>query len=139
MDESKPTLGFLGIGIGSIALLMALIHFWAGPFAPTQSFEQIVAEKAVAIKEAAAAKLKGKKAPPPQKRSYDVDDVINIATAVLGGLGIILGLIGFARKEPSRVVISAAILGGGAIAFQFLGVALGIIAFAIVISALVSA
>ena len=135
--ESKPVLGYWGISIGSIALLMALVHFWAGPFAPSQSFEQTVAEKAVQIKQAAAAKLRGEKAPALKRRSYDVDDIFRIVTAVFGGIGIILAAIGFARKESSRVAGAAAFLAGGAIAFQFAGIALGVIAAAIIISALV--
>ncbi|WP_395373394.1 hypothetical protein [Marinicella sp. W31] len=135
--ETKPVLGYWGIGIGSIALLMALVHFWAGPFAPSKSFEQTIAEKAVQIKQAAAAKLRGEEAA-AKRRSYDIDDVFNVVTAVLGGLGIILAAIGFARKEPSRVVSAAAFLGGGAIAFQFFGLALGVIAAAIVLSAVVA-
>jgi len=137
--EQQSKLGFIGIAFGSIALLLALVHFWAGPFSPQPSLEQTVAEKAVAIKNATIAKLKGKEIDISQQKSpMDTDRILSITTAVLGGLAIILGVVGFAKKESLRVVGSAAVLGGGAIAFQFATLALGVIVAAILISAVLS-
>jgi uncharacterized membrane protein len=138
MEESKSTLSFIGIGLGSIALMLAIIHFWAGPFSPQPTLEQTVAEKAASIKQATIAALKGKEAPQPQSRSIDTDQLVGIATAILGGLAIIFGVIGFAKKEPMRVAGGAAVLGGGAIAFQFAVVALGAIVVAILVAAVLS-
>lgn len=136
MEKENTTLSFIGIGIGSIALLLALVHFWAGPFSPQPTLEQTVAEKAVAIKKATIAALKGEKSPAPEQvKSRDLDEILSIVTAVLGGLAIILGVIGYAKKEPMRVAGGAAILGGSAIAFQFLALALGAIIIAILIVA----
>ncbi len=138
MEESKSTLSFIGIGLGSIALLLAIVHFWAGPFSPQPTLEQTVAEKAVSIKQATIAALKGKEAPAPQSQPIDTDQIISIGTAVLGGLAIILGVIGFAKKEPMRVAGGAAVLGGSAIAFQFAVIALGAIVLAILVVAVLS-
>ena len=138
MEESKSTLSFIGIGLGSVALLLALVHFWAGPFSPQPTLEQTVAEKAVSIKQATLAALKGEKAPPPQSRTIDTDQLISIGTAILGGIAIILGVIGFAKKEPIRVAGGAAVLGGSAIAFQFAVIALGAIVLAILVAAVLS-
>ena len=137
VESSTPTFGFIGIGIGSIALLLALVHFWAGPFSPQPTLEQTVAEKAVAIRDATVAALKGKSATPPEAEatSYDLDRIASIATAVLGGLSVILAVIGIALKEPLRVAGGAAFLGAAAIAFQFAVVALGIIAIVLLVSA----
>jgi hypothetical protein len=138
MESSNPTISFIGIGVGAIALLLALVHFWAGPFSPQPSLEQAVAEKAVSIKKATMAALKGEEAPPPTTREIDTDEIISISTAVLGGLAIILGVIGFAKKESIRAAGGAAVLGGGAIAFQFAAIALGAIVFAILVAAVLS-
>ena len=135
MEESKSTLGFTGIGLGATALLLAIVHFWAGPFSPQPAMEQIVAEKAVLIKQATIAALKGEKTPPPQSRTIDADQIISIVTSILGGISVILGVIGFARKEPLRVAGGAAALGGSAIAFQFAVIALGAIVLAILVAA----
>jgi len=70
--------------------------------------------------------------------SMDTDKILNLGTAILGGLAIILGVLSYARKEPLRVAGGAAVLGAGAIAFQFAAVALGIIVLVILVSAVLS-
>lgn len=135
MENKKSLLSFIGIGIGSISLLLALFHFYAGPFSPQPTLEDSVAEKAVAIRDATIAALKGEKR---EKKvatlNMDLDKSIDIATALLGGIAIILGVIGFAKKESSRVAGGAAVLGVGAIAFQFLTIALGALIFVLLVA-----
>jgi peptidoglycan/LPS O-acetylase OafA/YrhL len=139
MEERRPTIGWIGIAVGAVALLMAIVHFWMGPISPQPSVEKTVAEKAVAIKNATIAALKGEeveeKANP---RSIDPDEALRTATSVLGGLALILGVVSFANKEPLRIGGGAAFLGGAAIAFQFAVIALGAIVLAILIGAVIS-
>jgi len=139
MVEGRSTIGWIGITVGSVALLMAIVHFWMGPISPQPSVEKTVAEKAVAIKNATIAALKGEdveeKAAP---RSIDPDEALRTATSVLGGLALILGVVSFANKEPLRIGGGAAFLGGAAIAFQFAVIALGAIVLAILIGAVIS-
>ena len=139
MEEQSANFSFTGIAIGAAALLLAVVHFWAGPFSPQPTLEQTVAEKAVSIKEATIAALKGEEPKAPVKRSsMDTDQILSLATAVLGGLAIILGVFGYAKKEALRVAGGAAVLGGSAIAFQFAVLALGAIVLAILIAAVLS-
>ena len=139
MKESRSTIGFIGIGIGAIALLVAIFHFWAGPFSPQPSLEKTVAEKAVAIKNATIAALKGEEFKDEvAARKIDLDQGLRIGASVLGGLAIILGVVSFAKKEPLRVGGGAAVLGGAAVAFQFAIIALGAIVGAILIGAVLS-
>ena len=139
MEEGRSTIGWIGIAVGALALLMAIVHFWMGPISPQPSVEKTVAEKAVAIKNATIAALKGEdveeKAAP---RSIDPDEALRTATSVLGGLALILGVVSFANKEPLRIGGGAAFLGGAAIAFQFAVIALGAIVLAILIGAVIS-
>ncbi len=126
MEQKKSTFSFIGMGMGSIALLLGLIHFWAGPFSPQPSIEQTVADAAVAIKDATIAALQGQEAEPPKPPStMDTDKMISIATACLGSLAVIFGLFGYAKNEPLRVAGSAVVLGSSAIALQFAALALG--------------
>jgi hypothetical protein len=60
---------------------------------------------------------------------------VRIASSVLGGLALILGVVSFAKREPLRVGGGAAFLGGAAIAFQFAVIALGAIVMAILVAA----
>lgn len=138
MAEKKSAVGFFGIGLGAIAFLMVLVHFYAGPFAPQPSVEQVVAEKVASIRQATVAALKGEDTAPASQRAWNVDDAMHTIAAVLGGLALILGLVGFARHESTRVAISAAVLGAGAIAFQFATIALAVIVIAILVAAVLS-
>lgn len=123
MEQFRSTLSFVGIGFGSIALVLAVAHFSLGPISPKPTLEQAVADKAVALKQATIAALKGTEAPVARSRELDADRVLSTATAVLGALAMILGVVGYAKKEPLRVAGGAAVLGGGAIAFQYVLVA----------------
>lgn len=111
MSEQSSKISFTGIAIGAVALLLAVVHFWAGPFSPQPTLEQTVAEKAVAIKEATLAALKGEEpVVPVQEKGMGADQIVSLATAVFGGLAIVLGVLGFAKKEPLRVAGGAAVL-----------------------------
>lgn len=139
MEEQSSKFSFIGIAVGAVALLLAIVHFWAGPFSPQPTLEQTVAEKAVSIKEATIVALKGEDPAVPVKRSsMDMDHIASLATAVLGGLAVILGVVGYATKEPLRVAGGAAVLGSCAIAFQFAVLALGAIILAVLIAAVLS-
>ncbi len=138
-ETNTARLSMLGITLGGVALLLAVIHFWAGPFSPQPSLERTVAETATAIRDAAVAAVRGEElADAPQGNDYDLDKGIEILAAVLGGCAIILGAVGFARGEPGRAAGSAAALGAGTIALQFAILALGAIVLLVLIFALLS-
>jgi multisubunit Na+/H+ antiporter MnhB subunit len=126
MAYRASTLGFTGIAVGALALLLVLIHFWAGPFSSPPPIEQVIAEKAAAIRDATVAALNGEdvkmRAP---ASSMNLDKALDIVASVLGAIALILGVLGFAKKESVRVAASAALLGTGAIAFQFAVLAIG--------------
>lgn len=139
MDDRKSTISFLGIGVGAVALMLALVHFWAGPFSPKPSLEQVVAEKAVSIREATVAALKGEVAYSQSSKNYDTDWVVSLATAILGGMAVILAVMGVALREPVRVAGGAAVLGVAAIAFQFAALAIAALVVVILVSAVLGA
>lgn len=128
-----------GIALGSVALLLAVVHFWAGPFSPQPSIERSVAETAVAIRDATIAAMRGEEIPDsPSKRTMDLDKGLEILAVVLGSGGIILGVVGFAKGESHRAAGGSAALGAAAIAFKFAVVALGAIVLAILIAVVLS-
>lgn len=139
MKDGSHTIGFIGIGFGAVALLLAIVHLWAGPFSPQPSVERTVAETAVAIKNATINALKGKKTEEKVEPSrFDMDRGARLATGVLGGLAVILGVVSFARRESIRAASGAAMLGGAAIAFQFILLAIGAIFLAILVAAVIN-
>ncbi len=135
----KNKFGTCGIIIGGLALMLALIHFWAGPFSPQPSLESIVAEKAASIRQATIDALKGKKADSePVKNDFNTDKITHIVTAVLGGLAFILAALSFSNHESKRAAGGAAALGISAIAFQFIAMYAMALLVVILISAVLS-
>ena len=119
--KTKSKFGKIGIAIGSIALLLSLFHFWAGPFSPQPTIETIISERVLSIRSAALDTLSGKE--PVQEyfsKKWTADAYADVATAVLGGFALIFGIIAFANREPRRVAGGAIALGISAIAFQFI-------------------
>jgi len=113
--------GYIGIALGSIALLLALVSFWAGPISPQPTLETLVAEKAASIRSAALDALSGKEVvSETYKTQWTIDKVIDVIIPLLGGLAVILAVVSFTQKEPSRITGGAAALGLSAIAFQFI-------------------
>ena len=138
MSQSSTKFGFIGIAIGSIALLLALVHFWAGPFSPQPTLETTVAEKAASIKNATIKALKGEEYRETYKSNWDADKIANVATAILGGLAFILSILAFAKQEPMRVAAGGAALGVSAIAFQFIAMYAMALLVVILIAAVLS-
>ncbi|ATM77142.1 hypothetical protein CRN79_15425 [Serratia fonticola] len=120
--------GWSGIALGGLALLLAMVHFYAGPFAPQQTLESLVAGKAVAIKESLLASLAGHQIPEKVSQpQYDVDRILKIVTAVLAVGAVVLGAIAGACKENPRAVSAAVMLGIGTLAFQIAMFAFGVV------------
>lgn len=134
--SKKNTIGIIGTSLGIIALAMALVHFWAGPFDKHPTLEEVVAEKAVDIKERVFSKLKGdtsvKMAP---SKKYTIDDIVDIATIVCGFLAIVCSVIAFIKREDTRAVGCSIVLGVGTIAFQLFTVVLSTIVVVILVVA----
>jgi hypothetical protein len=117
----KSKFGYFGVLAGAMALLLALTHFWAGPFSSRPTIETVVAQKVASIRTAALDALKGKTLINGNtKVIWSADKITSVITAVLGGLALILGIISFIQKEPFRIAGGAAVLGISAVAFQFI-------------------
>ena len=132
------TFGFFGIGIGGIALLLALVHFWAGPFSPSPTLETTVANKVASIRTATIKALKGEEYREVSTTNWDTDKVTYVITALLGGLALILSVIAFAKQEPKRLAFGGAILGVSAIVFQFMALYLMALLVVLLICAVLS-
>ena len=120
MSKISTRFGFIGIAVGGMALLLALVHFWAGPFSPQPTLETTVAKKAKSIKDATIKALKGQEYRETYKANWDADKITDVSTAILGGLAFIISILAFAKQEPMRVATGGAALGVSAIAFQFI-------------------
>lgn len=139
MEDSKHTLGKIGIVVGGVALLIALFHFWAGPFSPQPTIDSYVAEKAASIRQKTIDALAGKEVRAESfSVNYDADKIVDILTALLGGVACILGILSFAKRESIRFAGGAAALGVSAIAFQFIAMFAMALLVVILIAAVLS-
>lgn len=139
MDKKRPVVGLIAIALGAAALLLAIVHFWGGPFTEEPPIEIGVAEKAVAIRDATMAALKGEEYKPvaevSQRPRRDLDQIAQLATGVMAGAAIVLAVLSLALHEPFRVAAGGVILGSAALAFQFVILAIALIFLALLIGA----
>ena len=117
--SARPVIGFISFAFGALALLMVLIQFSAGPFAPRQSTSVSIGEFAAEVREAAKRKLTGQPAPAPVAAPMDVDRIMKMTAMVLAGIAIFGGAIALLKQEPSALGIAAISFGGGAVLMQF--------------------
>lgn len=133
------TISLIGVVFGLLALGAALLHFWLGPLERTPPLDEVVAEQALKIKARVLAKLTGAASQePPEPRTRSLDAWIDVLTVSFGFVAIACGVIAFIRREDKRATASAVLLGLGAIGFQFLALALGVIVLVILIGAVLS-
>ncbi len=123
MTDAKPrpaaVMGWTGFLFGAIALLAAVAVFWAGPFAPQQTTGVSLGELAAETMKSAARNVAGLEQPEPAPVPRDLDDYLQIAVGLIGGLAVVLGTAALARHEARRPAIGGTVLGGCAILFQF--------------------
>lgn len=140
IDLPRPIAGYLGMLFGAAALLLVMTHFWAGPFAPRpqpQRASVTIGEFAAEIRKAAKKRLAGAPRQESKVRPWTVDRILKVVAVLLAGLALILGLVGFARKESRRPVVGAVTLGVAAIGFQlFTWVILAVIGTIIIVAIL---
>ncbi len=114
----NPTAGLIGFAIGAAAILLVLVHFWAGPFAPQPDVGVSIGELAGEIRDSAARALSGAEQPSAESAPWDIDRILKLVAAILAGTAIVLGLFAFVRGETWRPAAGAIALGASAMVFQ---------------------
>ena len=118
--EKKATFGIIAVILGFTAFAAVVAHFFAGPIDPPPPIETSIAEKAVEIRDATVAALKGEEyEAEPEVRPKTLDDYLTLGLVGLAALAILMAVIGFIQHERLRPSIAGAALGGLAITFQF--------------------
>ncbi len=136
--EDTKSLGIVGTVLGMVALSVGVMHFWAGPIEPPPPLETVVADKVVKIRDAVVAKLGGVEyVAEAEAPDWGPDRLLTLATLAVALAAIALGTASYIRRESIRVSGSAVLLGGAAIGIQYLGLAIGLIFFAILIAAVI--
>lgn len=143
MTETAPapaaTFGWLGFFTGAAALMLTLIVFWAGPFAPQQATGVSLGELAAEVAKSAARSVTGQAPPAPEARPWTIDDTLDLVVGALAGLAIVLGVAAFVRHERRRAALSGIALGGLAVGIQLFAWSIMLIAGALVIIGVMAA
>ena len=135
--QTRPIAGFFGFALGALALILVLVHFWAGPFAPQQRASVTVGEIAGEIREAAIRKLKGTPQPKPVPAKWDSDRILKLVAAVLAGLAVVTSVAALVRREAWRPAVAGIALGTSAVAFQVFTWTILVLAGAIILYAII--
>ena len=114
--KRRSILGSLGLLLGGFALIVAVVGHFAGPFAPeptlADSFRETAAELRAAMEGQAAERDQ------PFYADWDVDRRLAVGSGIAGGLAVVLGFLGLARREDLFVAASAIALGAITVIFQ---------------------
>ena len=125
--EPQPgvTFGMAGFILGAVALVLVLVQFFGGPFAPTPSIGETIGQIAADMRMSAWNKLSGSgDAPVAVAATWDIDRYMIVGSMVLAVLALVLGVAGYIREEARRPVKAALSFGVAAIVFQFFATAL---------------
>ena len=96
LSFSQNKFGMAGMLCGCAALIVVVLHFWAGPLAPQKTLERSLAETAVNFAKEVVRVAKDKPAE-VQRKEWDADDTVTVAGAALATLAILLAVFGFVR------------------------------------------
>ncbi len=131
---SSSRFGWTAVLLGFLSFAAVVGHFFIGPIDPPPPIEVSIAEKAVNIRDATVAALKGEdyevEATSPPRT---VDDYLTYGFLGLALVAMFLAVVGFIRKESWRPAFAGAAFGAMAITFQFAIVVFFAILFAIIL------
>ena len=124
----RNTFGSVGVAVGLIAIAVALIQFWGGPFDPKPpSTGDKLNSKMERLKDNVVSTFKGEKADPPRvQNSFSIDKTLIYGSMSIAFLAVVLGIVAFLRREDKRFTQASIVIGLSGLAFHFLLVALGV-------------
>jgi hypothetical protein len=119
LSRQTPLWGLLAFVTGAVALVLAMVVIFAGPFAPQPTVGTTIGEIAGDMLAAARRSVEGAPPPAPQPRGWDIDRVLVTITPILGVAAVVLAMVAVLRHERRHLPSYAAALGISAIVFQF--------------------
>jgi hypothetical protein len=132
----KTKFSLPGFIIGIIAFVVAVLHFWLGPIEKV-SIEDLAVQKVHKIKQALSNSLSGN-GNVHNDTKIGPDKIVNVAVITIALAGLILGMVGFVKKENIRYCLSSIAISGVTIALHYILAALGAILIVVVIIAVLS-
>ncbi len=139
MQYAPSRVGLLGFGLGALALIVVLVAFVGGPFAPQHAVGVTLGDIAAEAGKATLRNWFGMEQPAPQAAAWTIDRTLWLAGVVLGAIAILCGAIALLRRERRDLAIWAVGLGISAVAVQFVATAIMLIIGALILCALIYA
>ena len=131
--------GMTGFALGGAALLLVLVVFVAGPFAPQHTVGVTLGEIAAEAGKATLRNWLGMEQPAPQTAAWTIDRTLWVAGIALGTVAVLSGALALIRRERRDLATWAIGLGIAALSIQFLASAMMIILGVLVLCALIYA
>lgn len=104
-DPKDAMFSYAAMIMGALGISVALFALFAGPFTAQPDVGTQIGEIAGNMRAAAQRALQG--LPQPEETivhpKWDIDRILMAAAPVLGVLGVVTSVIGFARREPTRM------------------------------------
>lgn len=111
VDRRSPW-AVTGLVVGVLALVTAQAHFWLGPLEPPPSAGEQIADGIAEIREGLQAGLRGEPLAEREEETVGPDALLRGSTSIAAGLAMLVGLLGFVRREDRRLALGAMALGG---------------------------
>lgn len=125
--------GIAAFLVGALALLIAAVHMFAGPFAPVQSLEVSLGDMVAETGKATLRGWFGLAQPEAQPRPWDTDRMVTAATSVVAVIALMLAGWSAIRHEAWRAAAFGTSLAVAALGLQFMAWAfMALVAIAIV-------
>ena len=105
----------LGFAAGFAALVVLLLHLFAGPFAPQATGGSALVEFGGEVTDALVRKVRGEAPPPPVPVARDLDDWMWIGGLICAAAGLALSLLSFALQHSPRIAAAGTIVSAAAI------------------------
>ena len=131
--------GTLGFVLGGGALILVLVTFVAGPFAPQQTVGTSLGEIAAEAGKAGLRNLLGLEQPAPTAAPWTIDRILWATGVFIGACAVLCGSTALIRRERRDVATWAIGLGVAAISIQVLASAMMIILGVLIVCALIYA
>ncbi|MFK7752374.1 MAG: hypothetical protein AB8B51_07470 [Sedimentitalea sp.] len=120
MSKNPVLFGYFALLMSTLALILALVHVFGGPFAPRIGVEVGLAEFIGSLKDAVARKVAGDPDTLAQTATWDIDRFIHLSASIISAIALVFAMAGYLRREPVRVVAAAGLLALFALTFQLI-------------------
>ncbi|WP_299146977.1 hypothetical protein [uncultured Tateyamaria sp.] len=136
-QPTRPRMGIAGFVLGGLALLVVVISFVGGPFAPQNTVGVTLGDIAAEAGKATLRNWLGMEQPGPEPVPWTIDRTLWLIGVVLGVIATLCGAAALLLRERRDIALWALGLGISAVALQFVASALMLIVGAMILCALI--